>query len=928
MTYLKTFFCNKCKKRINVFTKRITKAKHEKLCRGISRGCRAVGALVPDQLDRMETDTNDNNDRGNNSQMEVELMNSDHDGILIEDDSEAIEHPDVCTEESEEDVEENDDEWVDEEEEEPSVLFLNSRNNSSPLEVRFEAAGRPDETLRRSLDIYQFAKKNGVSRNAFDGIIKMVNDHIKAGGSCLYSYYKARKELSKRYPVKPRHYDICKKGCKLYAEDDTADNCNHCGQARYKSGTNSVAEQTMTYLPLIEQLALLVSHPETAKLLEYPTDRRSEQSIMEDADLELPMRELIHDRGQVMSDIFDGKLGQRAIQHFEKQADKSLYLGLYADGFRPFKSGAKSMTIIHLVILNFPPTIRTEAKYMIQLGITPGPSAPIDLFSFLKPVLNEAKVLEKRGFKMINTGKLYKGYILFAGGDLPATAKMAGLSGHSHLCPCKICLTVRRTVNKKHVVDGINDPFRTKESFSDVCIDNGQRYATPFAELCTFHGPLFFPIDLMHLIGCNIGPQMHRLMTTTHYDADSSFANPLKLINRSIDDIIVDLAKSHLLVPTSFSGSLQNFAFKAGYNRAVDWIHFMKYTMSTTMLHHFENNAKNALIAMSQICNIVTQREIDEADLTLLKRCINKWLTWLASSVKDKKLAPWVFGIYQHLLTHLTCTIECLGPMPSYSAFNMETTIGQFKKAIKSRKDPGTNAGNVLVVSAAEHDRERTQNTTEPQQVNNHVLFVDAADELDYEVWGPFKTLTLQQHSQQYQSDSNLGDINWIRLLQDFSRHESISPDGLSMQATLQFGSQLLIPKGIVIDCYTKHVVGNRHSYFVKLCLKLNTNRQNGNTLNISNRIYFGEVLTYFKYDFANDNSRLLALVNIFPVNYERGHIWPYKTPSAKPKLKIVSVKSIVALCGRSIGMNEREYIFWQHDRKYEHIPPGAMNLL
>ncbi|ORE06826.1 hypothetical protein BCV72DRAFT_335591 [Rhizopus microsporus var. microsporus] len=250
----------------------------------------------------------------------------------------------------------------------------------------------------------------------------------------------------------------------------------------------------------------------------------------------------------------------------------------------------------------------------------------------------------------------------------------------------------------------------------------------------------FLGIDLMRLIGCNIGPQVHRLMTTSHYDTDSPFVNPLKLTNSSIYDIVVNLVKSHL-VPTSFSGSLQNFAFKAGYNRAVDWIHFMKYTMSATMLHHFENDAKNALIAMSQICNIVTQREIDEADLMLLKRYINKWSAWLASSVKDKKLAPWVFGICQQMLTHLARTIECLGPMPSYSAFNMETTIGQFKKAIKSRKDPGTNAGNVLVVSAAEHDRERTQCTTEPLRLNSHVLSVDTVDELDYEVWGPFKTL-------------------------------------------------------------------------------------------------------------------------------------------------------------------------------------------
>ncbi|KAL4210882.1 hypothetical protein AB4K20DRAFT_1902841 [Rhizopus microsporus] len=50
---------------------------------------------------------------------------------------------------------------------------------------------------------------------------------------------------------------------------------------------------------------------------------------------------------------------------------------------------------------------------------------------------------------------------------------------------------------------------------------------------------------------------------------------------------------------------------------------------------------------MSQICNIVCQREIDKVDLTVLKRCINKWSAWLASSIKDKKLSPWVPSIWK-----------------------------------------------------------------------------------------------------------------------------------------------------------------------------------------------------------------------------------------------------------------------------------------
>lgn len=107
----------------------------------------------------------------------------------------------------------------------------------------------------------------------------------------------------------------------------------------------------------------------------------------------------------------------------------------------------------------------------------------------------------------------------------------------------------------------------------------------------------------------------------------------------------------------------------------------------------------------------------------------------------------------------------------------------------------------MLVASAAEHDRECTQDDRRLPRANGHVLFVGTADELDREIWDPFKTLTLQQCNQHYRSDGNLADISWIRLLQNFSKRECIGLDGLSIQTTLQFGSQLLTPKSIVIIC-------------------------------------------------------------------------------------------------------------------------------
>jgi hypothetical protein len=47
----------------------------------------------------------------------------------------------------------------------------------------------------------------------------------------------------------------------------------------------------------------------------------------------------------------------------------------------------------------------------------------------------------------------------------------------------------------------------------------------------------------------------------------------------------------------------------------------------------------------------------------------------------------------------------------------------------------------VLVAPAAKHNRERTQDDRRFPSVNSYVLSVDTADELDYKVRDPFKTL-------------------------------------------------------------------------------------------------------------------------------------------------------------------------------------------
>ncbi|KAG1320898.1 hypothetical protein G6F61_015225 [Rhizopus arrhizus] len=70
--------------------------------------------------------------------------------------------------------------------------------------------------------------------------------------------------------------------------------------------------------------------------------------------------------------------------------------------------------------------IRTESKYMLQVYVAPGPTSPKDFFSFVKPIMKELMILEREGFKLAGSNMTINAHLLFAGGDIPTCAKLAG----------------------------------------------------------------------------------------------------------------------------------------------------------------------------------------------------------------------------------------------------------------------------------------------------------------------------------------------------------------------------------------------------------------------------------------------------------------------------------------------------------------------
>jgi hypothetical protein len=99
-----------------------------------------------------------------------------------------------------------------------------------------------------------------------------------------------------------------------------------------------------------------------------------------------------------------------------------------------------------------------------------------------------------------------------------------------------------------------------------------------------------------------------------------------------------------------------------------------------------------------------------------------------------------------------------------------------------------------------------------------------------------------------------------------------------------------------VFGSSVNHKDGNGTSFFIKLCLKAGTNRQNGSRTSIKELTYFGEVVSYLRYTFPNEDSRLLVLLKVFDVKTNKDRLWPYKTLPAVLKIKVVNADEIVSL--------------------------------
>ncbi|KAI7846790.1 hypothetical protein BDC45DRAFT_576644 [Circinella umbellata] len=274
----------------------------------------------------------------------------------------------------------------------------------------------------------------------------------------------------------------------------------------------------------------------------------------------------------------------------------------------------------------------------------------------------ELKVLQEDGMHITTDDGVFNSRVqlIFTGGDIPALGDLVGNS-HTSYYGCRICVVKGARGDKRGIYFPTSDiaaQSRTPSSFRKGSENRGLTKKQPLAKLKSFHGPYFFSIDEMHLLGNNIGHQVWN-MICGKYGKKAPIA--LKKKYRS-----------------AISKGMANLETQAGYARAVDWIAFMRYILPTLVIEQIDKqqqeakpdckkdsnaikDAKKALITLSKIYCLALQKEIN------------------------------------HYLTHLPDAIRQLGPPCYLSSRSTERINGLLKPRIKSKVNPAGSACNAML---------------------------------------------------------------------------------------------------------------------------------------------------------------------------------------------------------------------------------------
>ncbi|KAG8764402.1 hypothetical protein FRC12_008110 [Ceratobasidium sp. 428] len=536
--------------------------------------------------------------------------------------------------------------------------------------------------------------------------------------------------------------DCCVNSCIAYTgpyKDEVI--CPYCPEPRYKTHPRSghrVARRQFQYIPIIPRLIAYYRNPTMARRMRYRSERPTAPDWLSDIFDGSFYRQLLNQRVTVGAKTYDHR-------YFSKATDVAL--GLSTDGFGPFKSRKQSCWPLILFNYNLPPSIRTQLKYIMCVGVIPGPNTPKELSTYLEPLICELEDLARGipAFDVID-GHTFalRAYLIAAFGDMPAMAKLMSMKGPNGKFPCRACKiegvnpggsgrnknTLYTPLSRPFVprtsirhYDPLNLPRRSHADHIQQALDvqgaindtaeqtlsrdSGVNGLSPLTRLSSLEFPTSFPHDFMHLVFENILPTLIGLWTRrgrwkTFGSANEDYRLP--------DDVWTAVgaacAESGDTIPAGFGCRVPNLDKKPREVTSESMLLFATLLGPSLLYRRFTRpRYYYHFIRLVKIIKLCTGLELERADVAEIRRECAQWVKdyerFYYRNVRSR-LAACTLPV--HALLHVADDIEAMGPVWCYWAFPMERFCGAIARANKSRRYPYSSINrHVLQLSQLSH---------------------------------------------------------------------------------------------------------------------------------------------------------------------------------------------------------------------------------
>jgi hypothetical protein len=235
-----------------------------------------------------------------------------------------------------------------------------------------------NDEITRGLRLLEIKARRNITDAAFKEIVTAAN-------GISTSIYILIKTLKNMVPLKPIWVDMCINSCCAFTGNfKTLNKCIYCKAERYQEGRQSRAQ--VAYFSIQDRFVIQYQDSTRAKQLRY----RSEYIAKEEYNI-----------NNTIGDVFDSAQYKYLSQKGYFQDDRDIALLGSIDGYQLFRQKCDDCWIVLFINANLPPEQRVKKENLLITSIIPGPKAPKDFNSFMKPIVEELCLLEGNFIKFI-----------------------------------------------------------------------------------------------------------------------------------------------------------------------------------------------------------------------------------------------------------------------------------------------------------------------------------------------------------------------------------------------------------------------------------------------------------------------------------------------------------------------------------------------